>query len=288
VSSGRGAARSDLVQDEQGRLEFQVCECRNRAGSDGREWQVAKGQDSGTDRYTSERGCVCVIARCCWARCRTPRVEQRVYGEFEANSTSDTAALCMSQTNADTPLSRVFDHKSSLEQLHCALLLRLMHKYGMGHLLMTRPSLPVKTTSGGKAGLVSYASSPSLNATYQQQKSSAESGLRQPHGFRWLLVQTVLATDMSVHFDWIKRFKEYATSDSSGGLRKVPEDEERLMICQALIKCGDISNPVSLHSLDFILFYSYGGGRLDLMEYPNTGLASCSKSGRVRRRLSKS
>ncbi|CEL57346.1 hypothetical protein RSOLAG1IB_02085 [Rhizoctonia solani AG-1 IB] len=152
-------------------------------------------------------------------------------------------------TNADTPLSRVFDHKSSLEQLHCALLLRLMHKYGMGHLLMTRPSLPVKTTSGGKAGLVSYASSPSLNATYQQQKSSAESGLRQPHGFRWLLVQTVLATDMSVHFDWIKRFKEYATSDSSGGLRKVPEDEERLMICQALIKCGDISNPTRPHGV---------------------------------------
>ncbi|CAE6369823.1 unnamed protein product [Rhizoctonia solani] len=153
-------------------------------------------------------------------------------------------------TNADTPLSRVFDHKSSLEQLHCALLLRLMHKYGMGHLLGTRPSLPTKTPSGGKAGLVSYASSPGLNATYQQQqKSSNESGLRQPHGFRWLLVQTVLATDMSVHFDWIKRFKEYASSDSTGGLRKVPEDEERLMICQALIKCGDISNPTRPHGV---------------------------------------
>ncbi|CAE6435846.1 unnamed protein product [Rhizoctonia solani] len=145
-------------------------------------------------------------------------------------------------TNADTPLSRVFDHKSSLEQLHCALLLRLMHKYGMGHLLMTSPN---KTSSGGKSGLVSYASSPGLNATYQQ--SSPE--LRQPHGFRWLLVQTVLATDMSVHFDWIKRFKEYASSESTGGFRNVPEDEERLMICQALIKCGDISNPTRPHAV---------------------------------------
>ncbi|CAE6434818.1 unnamed protein product [Rhizoctonia solani] len=148
-------------------------------------------------------------------------------------------------TNADTPLSRVFDHKSSLEQLHCALLLRLMHKYGMGHLLMTRPA---KTPTGGKSGLVSYASSPGLNATYQQ--SSLEHGLRQPHGFRWLLVQTVLATDMSVHFDWIERFKAYASSESTGGgFRNVPEDEERLMICQALIKCGDISNPTRPHAV---------------------------------------
>ncbi|CUA77006.1 hypothetical protein RSOLAG22IIIB_12472 [Rhizoctonia solani] len=150
-------------------------------------------------------------------------------------------------TNADTPLSRVFDHKSSLEQLHCALLLRLMHKYGMGHLLMTRPSPPSKSPSGGKSGLVSYASSPGLNATYQQ--SSLEHGLRQPHGFRWLLVQTVLATDMSVHFDWIKRFEAYAGSGSTGGFRNVPEDEERLMICQALIKCGDISNPTRPHAV---------------------------------------
>ncbi|CAE7220044.1 unnamed protein product [Rhizoctonia solani] len=141
--------------------------------------------------------------------------------------------------NADTPLSRVFDHKSSLEQLHCALLLRLMHKYGMGHLLTSRPP-------SGKSGLVSYASSPGLNATYQQ--SSLEHDLRQPHGFRWLLVQTVLATDMSVHFDWIKRFKEYAASESLG-FRNVPEDEERLMICQALIKCGDISNPTRPHGV---------------------------------------
>ncbi|KAB5592402.1 hypothetical protein CTheo_4166 [Ceratobasidium theobromae] len=122
------------------------------------------------------------------------------------------------QTNADTPLSRVFDHKSSLEQLHCALLLRLMHKYGMGHLLNSRP-----------------ASSPPSPASFHQRAD--------PRGFRWLLVQTVLATDMSVHFDWIKRFNAYA-HDCQNGPFKGTEDDERLMICQALIKCGDISNPV--------------------------------------------
>ncbi|KAG9096117.1 hypothetical protein FS749_009107 [Ceratobasidium sp. UAMH 11750] len=178
-------------------------------------------------------------------------------------------------TNADTPLSRVFDHKSSLEQLHCALLLRLMHKYGMGHLLSSRPTpvnhrpgIPKSNGSGldlsrgldgtgtnglglgtGKIGLVSYASSPGLAATYQTHFA------RQPRGFRWLLVQTVLATDMSVHFKWLDGFKSWDASGSSKrsefrqGVVGLTEDEERLMICQALIKCGDISNPTRPHAV---------------------------------------
>ncbi|KAG9126848.1 hypothetical protein FRC07_001705, partial [Ceratobasidium sp. 392] len=178
-------------------------------------------------------------------------------------------------TNADTPLSRVFDHKSSLEQLHCALLLRLMHKYGMGHLLSSQPSanhrpgIPKSNGSGldlggnlngtstngaglgtGRIGLVSYASSPGLAATYQTHGIA-----RQPRGFRWLLVQTVLATDMSVHFDWLNRFKAWDASGPSKGAVDfkqaggLTEDEERLMICQALIKCGDISNPTRPHAV---------------------------------------
>lgn len=172
------------------------------------------------------------------------------------------------QTNADTPLSKVFDHKSSLEQLHCALLLRLMHKYGMGHLLSSRPApSSIRPSSGvamggtgaslgvgmstGRIGLMSYASSPGLAATYQSQQQQQQRAAR---GFRWLLVQTVLATDMSVHFEWLKNFKEYAASGvglGADGFGGMSEDEERLMICQALIKCGDISNPVRLHYSDF-------------------------------------
>ncbi|KAG8748476.1 3',5'-cyclic-nucleotide phosphodiesterase [Ceratobasidium sp. 414] len=179
-------------------------------------------------------------------------------------------------TNADTPLSRVFDHKSSLEQLHCALLLRLMHKHGMGHLLSSRPGpadhrpgIPKSNGSGldlgggldgtstnalglgtGRIGLVSYASSPGLAATYQTHHFA-----RQPRGFRWLLVQTVLATDMSVHFKWLDGFKTWDASGSSKGSEfrqgvvGLTEDEERLMICQALIKCGDISNPTRPHAV---------------------------------------
>lgn len=172
-------------------------------------------------------------------------------------------------TNADTPLSKVFDHKSSLEQLHCALLLRLMHKYGMGHLLSSRPTPSNNRPSSsvamggtgagsgvgmgtGRIGLISYASSPGLAATYQSQQQQQQRAAR---GFRWLLVQTVLATDMSVHFEWLKNFKEYAASGvgsgsgAGAGFGGMSEDEERLMICQALIKCGDISNPTRPHAV---------------------------------------
>jgi hypothetical protein len=93
-------------------------------------------------------------------------------------------------------------------------------------------------------------------------------------------VGTVLATDMSWHFEWVERFgramKERRAQLSSGGVpeapdlvvnssgdewvleKENPEDhpvdersqeeidkEDRLFLCQALMKCGDISNPVS-------------------------------------------
>lgn len=70
-------------------------------------------------------------------------------------------------------------------------------------------------------------------------------------GFRRVLYSSVLATDMSLHFAWIARLKElgesmqdesFLTSRDGGEM----DEEDRIMICQAIIKCADISNPVSL------------------------------------------
>ena len=59
--------------------------------------------------------------------------------------------------------------------------------------------------------------------------------------FRKMLVDTVLATDMSVHVDFMRRFEEMVAigrgPDTDVGSRRV-------LLCQALIKCADISNPV--------------------------------------------
>lgn len=110
--------------------------------------------------------------------------------------------LKSAQKNAKTPLSQVYDDKSALEQMHCALLLPIMRHHGLGHLL-DRP----------------------LSGPF----------------FRELLLGTVLATDMSVHASFMQRFKAFAAGESA-----LSEPEQKVLICQALVKCADISNPVRL------------------------------------------
>ncbi|KAJ7100037.1 hypothetical protein B0H15DRAFT_818452 [Mycena belliarum] len=101
--------------------------------------------------------------------------------------------------NAATPLSVVFDGKSALEQMHCQLLLRVMRHHGLGHLL-----------DDPKCGV---------------------------HN-RKLLWETVLATDMSVHDAFMKRFTDLIANRGELSLM-----HRRITICQAIIKCADISNP---------------------------------------------
>lgn len=95
----------------------------------------------------------------------------------------------------------VYDDKSALEQMHYALLLQIMRHNGLGDLLERQ-----------------------------------HSGVR----FRKLLSATVLATDMSVHFDFMKNFATLVTGTEHNLV------ERTTLMCQALIKCADISNPVCL------------------------------------------
>ena len=72
--------------------------------------------------------------------------------------------------------------------------------------------------------------------------------------FRSLLVKTILSTDMGVHFQWWSRFEDLLhrlnrDREEADGLSKVTEEvdsQTRLLLCQALMKCADISNPVSI------------------------------------------
>lgn len=109
-----------------------------------------------------------------------------------------------SQKNAETPLSLMYDGKSALEQMHCHLLLRVMRHHGLGALL-DRPNDGVHV--------------------------------------RKLLWQTVLATDMSVHDDFMARFEKALSPGESDSLCY-----RQILICQAIMKCADISNPVSFVS----------------------------------------
>lgn len=56
--------------------------------------------------------------------------------------------------------------------------------------------------------------------------------------FRQLLLKTVLATDMGIHFNFMTDFRDMLAGAD------LPEFQRRILVCQALIKCADISNPV--------------------------------------------
>ena len=93
--------------------------------------------------------------------------------------------------------------------MHCAFLLPIMKRHGLEHLLDRR-----------------------VDGAH----------------FRKLLLETVLATDMGVHKNFMERFKSLIEQP---GLYDVAQ--ARILVCQALIKCADISNPVS----GFELWYHF-------------------------------
>ena len=136
----------------------------------------------------------------CWTRRRAPRVDKRFPRE-----SSDAAQVYQayiypgSQKNAKTPLAEVYDDKSVLEQMHYALMVQVMRVNGLA-VLVDRP------------------------CTGQY--------------FRKMLYMIVIATDMSVHDVFMKRFQDMVSGEVHD------ETERRVLVCQAIIKCADISNPV--------------------------------------------
>ncbi|KZT64550.1 HD-domain/PDEase-like protein [Daedalea quercina L-15889] len=106
--------------------------------------------------------------------------------------------------NAKTPLAVVYDDKSVLEQMHYSLILHIMRHNGLA-LLLDRPC-------SGQA-------------------------------LRKLLLGTVLATDMSVHAEFMANFQELVAGNDVG------EHKRKVLVCQALIKCADISNPSRPHNV---------------------------------------
>jgi hypothetical protein len=132
-----------------------------------------------------------------------------------------TLMICWSQLQkyAGTCLSAIFDHTSTLERMHCALLLQLMRNFGLGHLIR------------------------SDNIIFGDSITS-------PTNIRGALVDTVLATDMSLHFKWIKDFNDLIDERGPLDITFDAQSEKgrnriKLLACQALMKCADISNPVS-------------------------------------------
>ena len=68
--------------------------------------------------------------------------------------------------------------------------------------------------------------------------------------FRKMLYNIVIATDMGVHPRFMERFRQMVDGEVQD------ETEQRILVCQAIIKCADISNPVSIWFLRLLNVHS--------------------------------
>ncbi len=164
------------------------------------------------------------------------------------------------QKNAKTPLSQLYDDKSVLENMHCSLIVQLLRKHGFGMFLdqiyqpQSAPSsLPTTPLAVPTPLSATFPNIPSeMTALPKDPKPGAILDWR---GFRKILYATVVSTDMSLHFSWIqefrdlgKRLRDWPSRDAAdAGEDAAAQDEaDRTIICQAIMKCADISNPVGV------------------------------------------
>lgn len=116
------------------------------------------------------------------------------------------------QVNARTPVAQVYDDKSVLENFHTVTLIHMLRRHQFDYLL------------GGDFGhLGAHATS-----------------------FRKVVEASILATDMSRHFGFVNQLNDLGRRfGERRGLSSSTIDDDRLLLCSGLIKCADISNPVS-------------------------------------------
>lgn len=85
---------------------------------------------------------------------------------------------------------------------------------------------------------------------------------------REILRSSVIFTDMGVHNDFMAQFKKLI--DTGEGTIS----QRQTLVCQALLKNADISNPVWLHPLSMAFFISnlfFFSRRVDLFTFPHSG-----------------
>lgn len=107
----------------------------------------------------------------------------------------------LKQKNARTRLSLVYDNCSALENMHYHFLLRVMKAHGLTRLF--------------------------------EEPNHGQS-------LRKLLFQTIIATDMSVHGDFMQRFQKVVDGEHGSLCMR------QVIVAQAILKNADISNPVCI------------------------------------------
>jgi hypothetical protein len=145
------------------------------------------------------------------------------------------------------------------------LIVQLLRKHGFSFLLEGSQStglgtaLPTSSHFAGPSEEISPLTSgfpdvPSTAVGASFKRNEKAGAIDDWKGFKKLLYSSVLATDMSIHFNWIKRFIDYGKRMRANGVQSLApaeEEEARILLSQAIIKCADISNPVSLFRSEY-------------------------------------
>lgn len=108
------------------------------------------------------------------------------------------------EINLGSPLALLYNDKSVLENHHCSTGFRIMRRQGN-------------------------------NILSDLTKSNASE-------LRKVIVECVMATDMTVHFQLIDESKK--TIPQSGGLPEFSEPTDKILLCKILLHAADLSNPV--------------------------------------------
>ncbi|RUO96910.1 hypothetical protein BC936DRAFT_141270 [Jimgerdemannia flammicorona] len=150
--------------------------------------------------------------------------------------------------NTGTPLALLYNDRSVLESFHAMSLFHMMKKHGFDFCNIENASNP-----GYMGMLISFRTSSQrtslLSCTYSKPIQCHSSNCAD---FRKLVVNTILATDMGLHFEYVSKIKEQYNRLKLQGLNmNGPStiEQERLLVCGAIIKCADISNCVSCFSI---------------------------------------
>ncbi|GAA5985760.1 hypothetical protein JCM5350_005272, partial [Sporobolomyces pararoseus] len=118
--------------------------------------------------------------------------------------------------NARAPIAQVYTDKSILENFHNVTLIHMLRKHQFDYLL------------GGDFGHSGDAAT----------------------SFRKIVEASILATDMSRHFEFVKELSELGKSFAiKDGTKDRDLEADRLLLCAGLIKSADISNPSRPHRI---------------------------------------
>lgn len=122
---------------------------------------------------------------------------------------------------------------------------QVMRQTGLGAVL-ERPSLP-STRNTTDPSHHSDPPMPTINGRGLPKTVNLGCG----NTLKKLLLLTVLSTDMGVHDEFMNNFNNLIARTQDKPVDNPDDFATRVLVCQALIKCTDISNPVSdnLHLL---------------------------------------